>query len=106
MKARDLLHLKAALKIKSTAELVRRLGTNETTIYRWLRDPEQDLPVYIALAAAALVAGLKPFEPGSIDPAELAYYGGDAARRVYGQIDGTHEDGVKADRLLLSTQCE
>lgn len=98
MKARDLLALKAELKIRSSAELQRRLGISETAWRRWMNDPDRELPHYFGLAAAALVAGISPYKPNpDITTGDLAYYGGSIAKKVYGEINKpSHEEQVKA----------
>lgn len=101
MKARDLLMLKAELKIHSNAELQRRLGVSETAFRRWMNEPDRDLPRYFALAGAALLAGLEPYRPGDVSPEEMAYYGKSTARKVFGTAPLTHEEDVKSRMALI-----
>lgn len=59
MKGTDLLILKAELGIESHAELSRRLGITERTLYHAIR--RDQVSRHLALAAAALRAGLEPY---------------------------------------------
>jgi predicted DNA-binding transcriptional regulator AlpA len=98
MKARDMLTLKVELRIRSTAEFCRRLGISHTTFYRWMEAPDQDLPAYFGMAAAALRHGMEPYQGSAVSSQDLAFYGGDLARRVFNLIDNapTHEAEMKS----------
>lgn len=64
MKGRDLLILKAELNIESLEKFKKLLGIRGThTIYEYLLRDE--LPQTLALACAALRAGLEPYAPSS-----------------------------------------
>ncbi len=88
MRALDLLTLKHQIGAKSNLDLIRRLGVAEVTFYDWL-STGKDLPVYIALAAAALQAGIPPYIPPPDLPEDLLldksfhrYAGGMSGERI------------------------
>ncbi len=84
MKAKHLLNLKAELMITTVSEFVARLGISKSTYQRWLRNPEQDLPREIALAASALVEGLEPYEPAEIEERQMrAFNDLSLLKRIY-----------------------
>jgi hypothetical protein len=83
MKGKHLFDLKAHLQVFSTEEVCRRLGISSSTWRRFIADPERDLPREIGLAAAALAAGLEPYEPRNTPIEQIYHFGGDAARKHY-----------------------
>lgn len=93
MKGRDLLVLKAELELHSASELQRRLGISSSTWKRWvIDDPDQELPLHIALACEAIIRGLGPYKPAELPNNVILFYGGGPARRLY----ETQEEQVKA----------
>lgn len=66
MHGRDLLILKAQLNIEPNAELIRALGIDHKTFYATLLKDE--VPHPLALACAALAAGLAPYSPPIVTP--------------------------------------
>jgi hypothetical protein len=97
MKGRDLLTLKAELQIHSNVEMANRLGIGITMFQNRLNLPDEDVPEWLAMAAAAVRAGLEPYRPGYVSQDALVYYNRKSADRVYRKLL-TQEETVKEDR--------
>lgn len=98
MHGTDLLLLKAELDLESNKELIRKLGVAETTFYSML--PRAKLPLYMALAAAALKAGLEPYAPDPTLDIDLVRKHSASTLRWLSDIKpGNGHDSVTATRI-------